>query len=85
MVERNRRSREKIVRNIKLNISAHQLDNEPAAKVLWVILDNYVQRGLPCSTELRFKNRGDVPRKFVVKLHNNKLFDDTVLITRIDQ
>lgn len=85
MEERNRRSREKLVRNIKLNISGQGLDNEPAAKVLWVILDNYEQKGLPCTTELRFKSRGDVPRKFVVKLHNNKHMEDTVLIRHIDE
>lgn len=83
-MERSQKNREKLARNIKLNISAHGLENEPAAKVLWIILDNYVQNAVVCNTELKFKNKYDIPRKFIVKLNNNKHIDDVVLIRNIE-
>jgi hypothetical protein len=76
--------RRKIVNEIKINIINNQLENDPASKILWSILDRYVEKGDPVETTLYLQNRYDMERKYVVKLYNSKR-RDMVLIRIMNQ
>lgn len=69
-----------IVNETKLQLLEHGLNSDPAAKVLWGILDSYHKTGTEVHCELNLKLRYDQPRKFVVDLWNNRKKRDTVLI-----
>ena len=69
-----------IVNETKMKCIEHDILNDPATKVLFKILDNYHEKGLPCHIELPMKLRYDRPRKYVVDLHNQAGKLDTVLI-----
>lgn len=60
----------------KIDISE---DNEPAYKVLILLLHNYVNNGTQCHTELKWKKMG--PKKFIVHLYNQKGKNDKVYVT----
>jgi hypothetical protein len=69
-----------IVNETKLKLLENDIENDPASKVLWMILDRYVTSGIPVDTKLFLKHRYDMARKFVVTLHNDISKKDVVLI-----
>jgi hypothetical protein len=71
------------VNEIKIQIIDHNLHDDVASKVLWKILDSYVEDGKPVDVELLLKGRYDISRKFVVKLHGSAKHKDVVLIRSI--
>lgn len=80
VINRTESQRLSIANEIKLKIIQHNLDNDPASKILWAILDRYVKTGEPVNTNLFLKNRYDIERKYVVELHNNQHIKDVVMI-----
>jgi hypothetical protein len=68
------------VNEIKIKLLDLNLENDPASKVLWRILDNYVKNGEPLNTILKFKMRYDTEKHYVVELYNKKGKKDVVLI-----
>lgn len=72
------------VNEIKMQIIEHGLQADVASKVLWKILDSYVENAKPVDTELVLKGRYDMRRKFVVKLYGSSRRKDTVLIRTVD-
>ena len=85
MAPRTASDRLKTVNEVKLMLMEHNLQQDPACKVLWLILDNYHKTGTSVrATELPLKLRYDQPRKLVVTLANDTKVRDTVLLRPIN-
>lgn len=79
--EKTKQERQQTVSEVKFNIINKDLENEIASKVLFRMLDIYVETGQPViEKELSLHLPGDAPRKFVVNLYNQKNRMDTVVI-----
>ena len=74
-----------VANEIKMNILEHNLEGDFASKVLWKILDRYVDNGNPVHTLLNLKGRYDRERMFVVDLYNDTRKRDVVLIRAKDK
>lgn len=83
MSELTQLERTRVVNEIKMNIIANDLENEIASKVLYYILNDYIITGKQYNKELTLNLTDGKKRKIVVKLYNNKLMKDTVLIKQV--
>ncbi len=73
-----------VVQEISCKINEHRLENEIASKILDKVLENYVLQGTKyINKEIKLSLRGDIERKFVINLFNDKYITDTVLIKAI--
>lgn len=79
-----RSERLQVVNETKIKLMEHGLETDPASKVLWMILDRYVETGTPVNTVLHFKGRQVMGRHYVVNLYNNRRKLDVVLIRTTD-
>ena len=85
MAPRTPSDRLKTVNEVKLMLMEHNLQQDPACKVLWLMLNNYHTKGTAVSgAELQLKLRYDQPRKLVVTLANDTKVRDTVLLRPIE-
>lgn len=83
--EKSRSQRLIISTETKINCIEHELEHELATKILFTMLDNYVEKGvIYLGKELKFRLRCDRPRKYVINLYNDVSKKDTVLI-RLDE
>jgi hypothetical protein len=71
------------INDIKLKCIQHNLQDDPATKILFKLLDDYHQNGTIYHLELKLKRRYDRPRKFLVDLYNDINKKDTVMIRTV--
>lgn len=70
-----------VVNETKLKLLEHDIADDPASKVLWMMMDRYVKTGNPViDVSLFMKRRYDIERKFLVNLYNDRKKKDVVLI-----
>lgn len=69
------------VNEIKMKMLENKLNTSltDSCKKLWEILDDYVEKGTVYDEELPLM-LGDLPRKIIVQLHNDKMKQDLVVI-----
>jgi hypothetical protein len=73
------------VNEIKMKCIEHDLTNDTATKVLFIMLNNYHRDGTTyINKELKLSGRYDIPRKYVINLWNDQTKTDTVLIRALD-
>lgn len=75
-----REERVAVANETKLAIINMNIEDDPACKVLFMILDTYCEDGEPVETTLYLKKRYDRSRKIIVNLYNDEHRRDTVLI-----
>ena len=81
---RTKDSRQKTANETKVNCLAHNLDGDLATKVLFGMLDNYVERGVTYQNKvLRLVDRKNSGWCYVVNLYNDPHVKDRVLIHKI--
>ena len=81
LTPKTKEERMKTYLEVETNIDKHNLEGELASKILMTMLDNYLTKGTTyINKELRLNLRGDIPRKYIVNLFNNKNKRDTVVI-----
>lgn len=72
------------VNETKLKLIEHELENDPASKILWKLMDDYVNNGHPyVGVELKMKGRTLCDRKYVINLYNDLQCKDAVVIRKI--
>ncbi len=82
--EKSKSQRLVIATETKLKCIEHELEHEIATKILFTMLDNYVDKGVTyINKELKLALYCDRPRKYVINLYNDVSKKDTVLI-RVD-
>lgn len=71
-----------VVNEVKMKCIEHELMDEIGTKVLFRILDEYVEKGTPCcGKELGILKRSQRPRKYVINLFNDQSKIDKVVIS----
>jgi hypothetical protein len=78
---RTREQRLATVNEVKLQCINHQLSDDLGTRVLYTMLDRYVNAGETYEDKrIRLVKRYDRPRYYLVNLHNDPNKRDTVLI-----
>ncbi len=78
---RTREQRLKTANEVKLQCIEHQLSDDLGTRVLYTMLDLYVNRGETYEDKrIRLVKRYDRPRYYLVNLYNDENKKDTVLI-----
>lgn len=78
---RTRSQRLATANEVKLQCIEHNLSDDLGTRVLYRMLDNYVERGETyIGKEIRLVKRYDRPRFYLVNLHNDPNMRDAVLI-----
>jgi hypothetical protein len=83
---RKRSDRVCVVNEVKMRCIEHDLMDEIGTKVLFRILDEYVEKGTPCvGKELGILKLSQRPRKYVIRLFDDPSKTDTVVISVDDE
>jgi hypothetical protein len=78
---KDRSQRLQVANEVKLNCINHDLNEDFGTKILFGMLDQYVEKGTSYNNkEIRLVGRYDRPRYYLVNLHNDSAKRDTVLI-----
>jgi hypothetical protein len=82
---RTRAERLATANEVKLLCIEHQLSDDVGTRVLYLMLDKYVDKGETyLNKEIRLTKRYDRPRYYLVNLYNDKAHTDTVIIKSRD-
>ncbi len=78
---RSRSDRLATANDVKIQCIQHQLSDDIGTRVLYRMLDKYVEEGETyIGKEIKLAKRYDQPRYYLVNLHNDPKVKDTVLI-----
>jgi hypothetical protein len=78
---RSRSERLATANSVKMQCINHELSEDIGTQVLYRMLDKYVEEGTTfVNKEVKLVKRYDLPRYYLVNLHNNPQINDTVLI-----
>lgn len=81
-----RKKRLLTVNETKMKCIEHDLTDDIATKILFTMLDNYVNDGTSyVNKELVLQGHYDRPRKYLINLYNDVSKRDTVLIRSIEK
>jgi len=78
---RSRSERLATANDVKMQCIQHQLSDDIGTRVLYSMLDKYVEQGETyIGKEIKLAKRYDQPRYYLVHLYNDPQVQDTVLI-----
>ncbi len=80
-MNRDKTERLKAANEVKLQCLSHELTDDIGTRVLFRMLDKYVEEGETYENyEIKLAKRYDRPRYYLVNLLNNKTIKDTVVV-----